>query len=65
MKAFNFAVRPISSVLFRDAISKKMGLNVADWECPNFLTLRGISSPTKLARYRGLASGSVTTMLDR
>lgn len=55
----------VSSVLFRNAISKKMGLNVADWECLSLLTLRGISSPTELARYTGLTSGSVTAMLDR
>ncbi len=55
----------VSSVLFRNAISRKIGLNVADWECLSLLTLRGISSPTELARYTGLTSGSVTTMLDR
>lgn len=42
-----------------------MGLNVADWECLSLLTLRGISTPTELAHYTGLTSGSVTAMLDR
>ncbi len=55
----------VSSVLFRNAISRQMGLNVADWECLSLLTLRGISTPTQLARHTGLTSGSVTAMLDR
>lgn len=55
----------VSSVLFRNAISRKMDLNVADWECLSLLTLKGISSPTELAKYTGLTSGSVTAMLDR
>lgn len=55
----------ISSVLFRNAISRKLGLNIADMECLSLLSLKGISTPTELARYTGLTSGSATAMLDR
>jgi DNA-binding MarR family transcriptional regulator len=55
----------ISSVLFRNAIGRKLGLNITDSECLSFLTIKGISTPTQLARYTGLTTGSVTAMLDR
>ena len=55
----------ISSVLFRNAIGRKLGLNIADMECLSFLLIRGISNPTELARYTGLTTGSTTAMLDR
>jgi DNA-binding MarR family transcriptional regulator len=55
----------ISSVLFRNAIGRKLGLNVADNECLSFLTIKGVASPTELARYTGLTTGSTTAMLDR
>ena len=55
----------ISSVLFRNAIGKKLGLNIADWECLSLLTIKGISTPTELAHYTGLTTGSTTAMLDR
>ncbi len=55
----------ISSVLFRNAIGRKLGLNVTDSECLSLLSIRGISTPTELARYTGLTTGSTTAMLDR
>ncbi len=55
----------ISSVLFRNAIGRKLGLNITDSECLSFLTIKGVSTPTELARYTGLTTGSTTTMLDR
>jgi len=55
----------ISSVLFRNAIGKALGLNITDWECLSLLTIKGISTPTELAHYTGLTTGSATTMLDR
>jgi DNA-binding MarR family transcriptional regulator len=55
----------ISSVLFRNAIGRKLGLNVADNECLSFLSIKGTSTPTELARYTGLTTGSTTAMLDR
>ncbi|HSD56515.1 MAG TPA: MarR family transcriptional regulator [Candidatus Saccharimonadales bacterium] len=55
----------ISSVLFRNAIGRKLGLNVTDSECLSLLAIKGTSTPTELARYTGLTTGSTTTMLDR
>jgi DNA-binding MarR family transcriptional regulator len=55
----------ISSVLFRNATSRKLGLNITDSECLSLLTIKGVSTPTELARYTGLTTGSATAMLDR
>ena len=56
----------ISSVLFRNAVGRKLGLSVTDSECLSFLTIKGgTATPTELGRYTGLTSGSTTAMLDR
>lgn len=55
----------ISSVLFRNAIGRTLGLNTTDSECLSLLSVKGVSTPTELARYTGLTSGSATAMLDR
>ena len=55
----------VSSVLFRNAIARKLGLNITDSECLSLLSIRGVSTPTELARYTGLTTGSATAMLDR
>lgn len=55
----------ISSVLFRNAIGRSLGLSITDWECMSLLLIRGISTPKELARYTGLTTGSTTAMLDR
>jgi DNA-binding MarR family transcriptional regulator len=55
----------ISSVLFRNAIARKLGLNSTDSGCLSLLSIKGVSTPTELARYTGLTTGSTTAMLDR
>lgn len=55
----------ISSVLFRNAMSRKLGLNATDSECLSLLSIKGVSTPTELAHYTGLTTGSTTAMLDR
>ncbi len=55
----------IGSVLFRNAVGRKLGLNVTDNECLSFLTIKGQATPSELARYTGLTTGSTTAMLDR
>ena len=55
----------VSSVLFRNAISRKLGLSVTDSDCLSFLSIKGVATPTELARYTGLTTGSATAMLDR
>lgn len=55
----------ISAVLFRNALARRLGLNITDSECLSLLSIKGISTPTELARYTGLTTGSTTAMLDR
>jgi DNA-binding MarR family transcriptional regulator len=55
----------ISYTLFRNAVGKRMGLNSTDFTCLDLLFYKGTSSPSELAKYTGLSSGSTTAMLDR
>lgn len=55
----------MSSVLLRNAVSRRLGLNITDMECLSLLSIKGISTPTELAEYTGMTSGSATVMLDR
>lgn len=55
----------MSSVMLRNAVSRKLGLNITDMECLSLLRIRGLSSPTELAKYTGMTTGAATTMLDR
>ena len=55
----------VSAVLFRNAIARRLGLNITDSECLSLLTIKGVLAPTELARYTGLTTGSTTAMLDR
>ena len=55
----------VSSVLFRNAIGRKMGLSVTDSECLSYLSMRRNASPKELSQYTGLTTGSTTAMLDR
>jgi DNA-binding MarR family transcriptional regulator len=55
----------ISTVLFRNAVGNKLGVNVTDMECLALLFFKGISTPTELSNYTGLSSGATTAMLDR
>src|SRR5215203_235919 len=51
--------------LFRNAVSEWAGLNATDIECLRHLFLKGIATPSELARHTGLTSGATTAMLDR
>lgn len=55
----------VNSVLFRNATGRKLGVNATDNECLSFLTIKGFATPSELARYTGLSTGSTTAMLDR
>ena len=50
---------------FRNAMSEWAGLNVTDMECLRLLFLKGVATPSELARQTGLTSGATTAMLDR
>ena len=47
------------------AMGNWLGFNVTDTECLRLLFLKGIATPTELARHTGLTSGATTAMLDR
>ncbi len=55
----------VSLTKLRNAMSEGMGFNVTDMECLRLLFLRGVATPSELARYTGLTSGATTAMLDR
>ena len=55
----------IGTILFRNALAKKLGLNLTESLCLTILGIRSVSTPTELARYIGLTTGSTTTLLDR
>lgn len=55
----------MSSVMLRNAVSRKLGLNITDMECLSLLRIKGLASPTELAKYTGMTTGAATAMLDR
>lgn len=55
----------VNLTLFRNAVSEWAGINVSDMECLRLLFLKGIATPSELARHTGLTSGATTAMLDR
>jgi len=55
----------VSSVLFRNAVGSKLGLSATDMECLWLLFIKRVCTPTGLAHYTGLTTGSVTALLDR
>lgn len=55
----------VNLTLLRNAMSEWAGLNVTDMECLRLLFLKGVATPSELARHTGLTSGATTAMLDR
>ncbi|MDX2076291.1 MAG: MarR family transcriptional regulator [bacterium] len=55
----------ISSILFRNSIRSRVGLNITDSECLSFLSIKGVLTPKDISHYTGLTTGSTTAMLDR
>ena len=55
----------ISTVLFRNLIGERLGVNVTDMECLGLIFHKGLATPSELARHTGLSSGATTAMLDR
>jgi DNA-binding MarR family transcriptional regulator len=55
----------VQLTLFRNAMNEWVGINATDMECLRFLFLKGVSTPSELARQTGLTSGATTAMLDR
>lgn len=55
----------ITSVLFRNALARRLGLNTTESDCLSYLGVNQVATPTEIARYAGLTTGATTTMLDR
>ena len=55
----------ISYTLFRNILGKEMGLNSTDFSGLDLIFYRGVSTPSELAVFTGLSSGSTTAMIDR
>lgn len=55
----------IGSVLFRHAIGEKLGITVTDVECLGLIFLRGLATPSEVAKHTGLSSGATTALLNR
>lgn len=55
----------VQLTLFRSAMNAWVGLNATDMECLRLLFLKGVSTPSELARHTRLTSGATTAMLDR
>lgn len=55
----------INTVMFRNAMGRKLGLNITESDCLSFLGIKGTATPTEISHYTGLTTGSTTTMLDR
>lgn len=55
----------INLTLLQNAMGDRLGLNVTDMQCLRLLFLKGIATPSELARHTGLTSGATTAMLDR
>ena len=55
----------VQLTLFRNAMTDWAGLNATDMECLRLLFLKGISTPSELAKHTFLTSGATTAMLDR
>jgi DNA-binding MarR family transcriptional regulator len=55
----------IHLTLFQNAMGDRLDLNVTDMQCLRLLFIKGIATPSELARHTGLTSGATTAMLDR
>lgn len=55
----------ISTILFRNSLSKDLNLNLSESLCLTLLGIKGSLSPSVLSRLIGLTTGATTTMLDR
>lgn len=55
----------IATILFRNALAQRTQLSLTESLCLTLVGLKGSATPTELARFIGLSTGSMTTLLDR
>jgi len=63
----NEAFRQLSAatILFHQAIADRLGMNITDHKCADFLARRGAMTAGDLADYTGLTTGAITGVIDR
>ncbi|MEO6728862.1 MAG: MarR family transcriptional regulator [Candidatus Dojkabacteria bacterium] len=55
----------ITSMLFRNAMARKLDLSLTESLCLTLLGINQVSTPSEISRYTGLTTGATTAMLDR
>lgn len=55
----------INTMLFRNAMAKKLDLTLTESVCLTLLGTGTISTPSEISKYTGLTTGATTTMIDR
>jgi len=55
----------ITSMLFRNAMARKLDLSLTESLCLTLLGINQVSTPSEISKYTGLTTGATTTMLDR
>ena len=67
LHALTLAGRRLSTatILFHQAVADRLGLNLTDHKCVDFLLMNGPLSAGDLAGMTGLTTGAITAALDR
>jgi len=55
----------IGVILFHQAVGSILGINITDMKSLDIIVNRGFASPSQLAKFTGLSTGSTTAMIDR
>src|SRR5271154_1800305 len=53
------------TIMFHQSVADRLGLNVTDHKCLDFLLLHGASTAGELAQRSALTTGAITAVLDR
>ncbi len=53
------------SVMFHDAVAQRLGLNITDHKCLDYILQKNGASAGEIARVTGLTTGAVTGVIDR
>jgi DNA-binding MarR family transcriptional regulator len=67
LRSLSLAGRRLSAatIMFHQAVADRLGLNLTDHKCVDFLLMSGPLSAGELAGMTGLTTGAITAALDR
>jgi DNA-binding MarR family transcriptional regulator len=54
-----------ATIMFHQAVADRLGLNITDHKCLDFLLLNGPMTAGELARMTALTTGAITAAIDR